>query len=73
MSTKSITSPSTDNYNTLIPLLTFILTDKDDRVVAVPVLKASCAGDADMGPVITPLNPNAVKTQQFAMVRLLAN
>jgi hypothetical protein len=46
MSTDSITSASTDNHNTLIPLLTFILTDKEDRTVEVPVLVASRADDA---------------------------
>jgi hypothetical protein len=73
MSTDSITSASTDDPNTRIPLLTFILTDKKDRVVEVPELKASHAGDADIGPVIMPLNPNAVKPRQYAMMRLLAN
>jgi hypothetical protein len=53
MSTDSITSASTDDPNTLIPLVTFILTDKDDRGVEIPVLKASRAGDADHGPIIT--------------------
>ena len=35
--------------------------------------KASRAGDADIGPVITLLNPNAVKPRQYALMRLLAN
>ena len=69
----SITSASTDDPNTLIPLLTFILTDKEDRAVEVPELKASRAGDANIGPVITPLNPNADNTRQYVMMRLLAN
>jgi hypothetical protein len=73
MSTDSTTSASTDDPNTLIPLLTFILTDKDDRAVEVPVLKASRAGDADIGPVTTPFHPNAVKPRQYAMMRLQAN
>jgi hypothetical protein len=73
MSTDSITSATTDDPNTLIPLLTFILTDKEDCVVEVPILKASRAGDADIGPVITPLNPNVVKPRQYDMMRLLAN
>jgi hypothetical protein len=70
MSTDSIILASSDDPNTL---LTFILTDKEDRVVEVPVLKASRAGDADIGPVTTPFNPNAVKPRQYAMMRLLAN
>jgi hypothetical protein len=67
MSTDSITSASTDDPNTLIPLLTFKLTDKEDRAVEVPVLKdhaievlvlkASHAEDADIGPVITTIKP----------------
>jgi hypothetical protein len=67
MSTDSIASASTDVHNTLIPLLTFILTDKEDRVVEVPVLKdwvievpilkASRAGDADIGLEITTVKP----------------
>jgi hypothetical protein len=73
MSTDSIISASTDDPNTLIPLLTFILTDKEDHAVEVPVLKASRAGDADIGPVITSFNPNAVKPRQYAMMQLLAN
>jgi hypothetical protein len=51
MSTDSITSVSTDDPNNLIPLLTFIFTDKEDRTVKVPVLTASRAehdgGNAD--------------------------
>jgi hypothetical protein len=51
MSTDSITSAFTDDPNTLIPLLTLILTDKEDRTVEVPVLTASRAehdgGNAD--------------------------
>jgi hypothetical protein len=73
MSTDCITSASTDYPNTLIPLLTFIPTDKEDRADEAPVLKASHAGDADIGPVTTPLNPNAVKPRQYAIMRLLAN
>ncbi len=54
MITDSITSASTDDPNTLIPLLTFILTDKEDRTFEVPVQMASRAEDADIGPVIMP-------------------
>jgi hypothetical protein len=57
MSTDSIVSASTDDSNTLIPLLTFILTDKEDRAVQVPELNASRAGDADIGPEITTVKP----------------
>jgi hypothetical protein len=61
MSSDSITSASTDDPNTLNPLLTFVLTDKEDRAVEVPVLKASRAGNADIGLVIMPIVRVAVK------------
>jgi hypothetical protein len=53
MSTHSITS-ATNDPNTLIPLLTFVLTDKEDRTFEVPVQTASRAKDADIGLVIMP-------------------
>jgi hypothetical protein len=73
MNTDSITSASTDDPNTLIPLLTFVLTNKEDRNVEVPVLKASRVGDADIGPVIMPTVRIAVKHQHYATMRLLDN
>jgi hypothetical protein len=54
MSTDSITSASTDDPNTLVPLLTFILTDKEDCTFEVPVQASSRAEDADIGQVIMP-------------------
>jgi hypothetical protein len=54
MSTDSITSASTNDHNTLIPLLTFILTNKEDRTFEIPVQTASRVKDADIGPVIMP-------------------
>jgi hypothetical protein len=51
MSTDSIKQASTADPNNLIPMLTFILTDKEDCTVEVPVLTASRAehdgGNAD--------------------------
>jgi hypothetical protein len=67
MSIDSLTSASTDDPNTLIPLMTFILTYIEDRVVEVPVLKdranevpllnASRAGNANIGPETTTVKP----------------
>jgi hypothetical protein len=61
MSTYSITSASTDDPNTLIPLLTFILTDKEDRTLSTGTDGKPCrrcqhwAGDnADRGSPLTP-------------------
>jgi hypothetical protein len=51
MNTDSITSASTDNPNTLIPLLTFILIDKEDRTFEYRYKQQA---DADIGRVVMP-------------------
>jgi hypothetical protein len=87
MSTDIITSASTDDSYTLTPLMSFILTYKEDRAVEVPVLKdravkyrhtlyetmLALTEIPTLDRRQRPFNPSTVNHRQTVMMRLLAN